>query len=651
MAKEEIAIPDRPSANCAEARLTEIAYQGEMNRWVAVFCTPIFIFFALLHYRLGDNLQSLLYALLSALYALLSANAITAVMVGYRIENLKNLIRLKYVTSFIAFGILGASLIIGVLNDSVYIFFPWIFIYPIGVMFFFGPRTGFLLAVVFCVAMTAAIAASVMPGLNDFQRNMFKFNAVLALLNMIVIGLISEKIRVRVQRSLVAAQNEAAMAENRQREANIELQREIDLRIRSENNLAQSEMRYRALFEESAASLWEEDWSKVKVFLDELPQEAADDLSGFFKDNPEFLQNCLTSVKVTAVNRATLKLYEADSPATLLSNFNQILPSGAIDYFSERIVSMYEKGCYSAETESRTLNGRSLQLLVGSTIPAGFEESWKRIFTSVYDVTERRILEEEKARMDQKLQYGRQIQAVATLAGGIAHQFNNALAVISGNLDLIRLSPRGDARNDHYIQSLQSAVDRMSRLTDQLLAYAQGGKYRPQPFSPNELIRETLGSGKIPLAASIQVALDLDPHIALSSGDITQIKMVLEAILSNAVESMNGNGRVFVSTGNISIDEKNPDGPKGLSAGKYAVIQVDDMGVGMDEQTCQRIFEPFFTTKYYGRGLGMAAAFGIVNNHEGLITVQSEPNKGTRITIYLPVLNHRCMSQNAMNAA
>jgi signal transduction histidine kinase len=642
MAKEDV--PLRPSEYRTEARNTEIVYHTKLNRWIAIFCTPLFIFFAIFHYGLGSSLQTFL-------FTLLAVNAILAVVIGSRIEDMKNRILHKHITSAIAFGILGISLLTGVFSDSMYIFLPWIFVHPIGGMLFFGPRVGFISALVFCSAMTGAIVMAEPPPMDDFNKTVLKLNAVFALLVIFCIAWMSERIRVRVQRYLVEAQNEAKVAEKRQRYANLELQGEIELRIRSEKNLTQSEVRYRALFEESAVSLLEEDWSQVKVFLDELPQEAADNLSGYFKADPKALQNCLSLIKVTAVNRATLKLYEAEDVSGLLDNLSKILPPGANDYFAERVITLYEKGRYSAETTARTLNGRTLHLLISSTIPAGFEESWQRIFTSVYDVTERMILEEEKKRLDQQMQYGRQIQAVATLAGGIAHQFNNALAIITGNLDLIRFNPKSETRNDHYIQSLQKAVDRMSRLTDQLLAYAQGGKYRPQLFSANDLVRDTLNSEKIAFPTSIQVALDLDPNVSMSSGDVTQIKMVIEAILSNAVESMNGNGKVFISTGNIFIDEENPAGSDNLRRGKYAFIRVDDMGMGMDEQTCQRIFEPFFTTKYFGRGLGMAAAFGIVKNHDGLITVQSEPGKGTRISIYLPVLDHHDIAKTTMNAA
>ena len=176
----------------------------------------------------------------------------------------------------------------------------------------------------------------------------------------------------------------------------------------------------------------------------------------------------------------------------------------------------------------------------------------------------------------------------------------------------------------------------MSMLTDQLLAYARGGKYQPKTFSVNDLIQALLASDRIAPDPSIAVSLALAPDICMASGDTTQIEMVVEAVLSNALESMNEEGQLTISTQNLHIDDAKTAQPENLAPGDYALIRVIDSGAGMDEQTRERIFEPFFTTKFFGRGLGMAAAYGIVQNHDGMITVDSAPEQGTCVTIYLP---------------
>jgi len=622
--------PIHLSAHTDDARLTEIEYHRKLNRWMALLGSPPFIFFALFHYHHGNLLQSFF-------FLLLSLNAIGAVLLGLRISELHRLVLLKRITSSLAFGLMAASFFCGMLAGDIYIFTPWIYCYPIAVMLFFGHKAGFICALLFSTVMVAILITLDLPLLSEWDQRMFRLNNSLALLFTLATALISERTRVRVQNQLVGAQNEALLAEKRQRQANMELQREIELRSQSEKELAQSELRYRALFEESAVSLWEEDWSRLKMYLDELPPEDADDLPGYFKAHPAVLDECINLMQVTAVNRSTLHLFETQNSATLMKNLSAILPVDRDDYFLNRIIGLYNNNRYSAEGVGCTLRGRHLSLLISSTVPAGFEESWQRVFTSVSDLTDRVAMEEERKRVAQQLQHGRQIQAIATLAGGIAHQFNNALAIILGNLDLLKLAKANDPQNDPYLSSLRTSTDRMCRLTDQLLAYARGGKYQPQPFSANNLIQDVMASERLALPPSITIRLQLDENVCLTNGDITQIKTVLEAVLSNAAESMNAGGEVTVSTSNQFFKEgAEPVGGVLPAPGEYAVISIQDTGVGMDEATCRRIFEPFFTTKFVGRGLGMAAAFGIIKNHDGMIMVQSEPKKGTRVLICLP---------------
>ncbi|MBI5895650.1 MAG: hypothetical protein HZB24_06485 [Desulfobacterales bacterium] len=145
-----------------------------------------------------------------------------------------------------------------------------------------------------------------------------------------------------------------------------------------------------------------------------------------------------------------------------------------------------------------------------------------------------------------------------------------------------------------------------------------------------------LKTSKLARNPAIQITTRFEEGLRLTGGDLTQIRSVLEAVLANAVEAMPNGGEVVIATHGQKLDEgpKGPDGP--LAPGRYAVITVADQGTGMDEETRQRIFEPFFSTKFVGRGLGMAAADGIVRNHDGLIEVKTALNQGTQVMIYLP---------------
>ncbi len=260
-----------------------------------------------------------------------------------------------------------------------------------------------------------------------------------------------------------------------------------------------------------------------------------------------------------------------------------------------------------------------------------------KVYGAVRDITKRKIAEKEKEKLQSQLYQTRKFEAIGTLAGGIAHQFNNALYAITGNIDLLEGTFPGNGKIAAYAEGMKASAHRMARLTAKLLAYARGGKYKVKTVLFCDFVKEAM-----PLVTpALDCALDLK---TASTGDMlsvnvdpTQMQMVLSVVLTNASEAMAGRSwPINVACRHVAITDENiKDFPK-RKPGNYACLTIADSGRGMDEDTRKRIFEPFFTTKFEGRGLGMAAAYGIVRNHDGWISVDSEPDKGTVVKIYLP---------------
>ena len=189
------------------------------------------------------------------------------------------------------------------------------------------------------------------------------------------------------------------------------------------------------------------------------------------------------------------------------------------------------------------------------------------------------------------------------------------------------------------IEYVQPAIDRMTNLTSQLLAYAQGGKYYLQQISMTDIVRDTLPTIQHRLAPSLRIDLDLLADTWVIDADLLQMQMVLAAVLTNASEALEGEGHIRISTRNVNIDDLASRRYPELSPGSYVALEIEDNGKGMNEKTRQRLFEPFYTTKFQGRGLGMAAVFGIIKNHGGWIKVDSEPGQGASVTVFLPAVD------------
>ena len=247
------------------------------------------------------------------------------------------------------------------------------------------------------------------------------------------------------------------------------------------------------------------------------------------------------------------------------------------------------------------------------------------------DITERRQMEEELLKV-------KKLESLGVLAGGIAHQFNNALSVITGHAELLEMDYPQDEQILDSAETMKQSAHRMAHLTSQLLAYAGGGKYSPRPISLSEFVANTLPVISRDLDPAVRVETDLSPDLLNVKVDRTQMEMVLSALMANANEAMETPGRIRISTGNMAVDRGFIKDHPGLRPGSYVCLSIEDDGKGMDKETKDRIFDPFFTTHFIGRGLGMPAAYGIIKNHDGTITVASEPGKGTTVTLYLPAL-------------
>jgi PAS domain S-box-containing protein len=289
-----------------------------------------------------------------------------------------------------------------------------------------------------------------------------------------------------------------------------------------------------------------------------------------------------------------------------------------------------------SELFERDRSGTAYLEIVVTPMEGGTDRSSSGYLVQIQDITRRKLAEEEK----KELQVQR-MESIFTLAGGIAHDFNNALSGITGNIELLKMDLPNTAGIDGYVEAMSNATQRMVHLTEQLLAYARGGKYWPTKISLSKFVEETLPMIQHKIPSAICVRTNLAGDVSSVEADRTQMHMVLSAVVTNAAEAIEGQGQIIIRTSNKEIDEGIAKYNPGLKPGRYSCLTVQDDGKGMDAETKRKIFEPFFTRKFHGRGLGMAAVYGIVKNHGGWISVDSQLGKGTVVRIYLPAVEDK----------
>jgi PAS domain S-box-containing protein len=253
------------------------------------------------------------------------------------------------------------------------------------------------------------------------------------------------------------------------------------------------------------------------------------------------------------------------------------------------------------------------------------------------DITERKRAEEQALALQQQLHHSQKLEAIGQLASGIAHDLNNALSAVVGHLQLIQM----EAQHAGIQQSVSIALtgcERASSLINQLLGFARHGRGDIKPVNLPNLTRETLSFLERVVGPDISIMLTGAETPLMVLADAAQMQQALTNLIINACQAMPNGGKLSISFKKQFCHQGSLKNRLAV-AGEYAVIQVKDTGIGMSKATLEKIFEPFFTTKgeSNGTGLGLFTVFGMVQHLHGWLEVESELNKGTEFSIYLPI--------------
>lgn len=532
----------------------------------------------------------------------------------------------------------------------------------------------------------------------------------------------------------------------------------ISKRKMMEQELRASQEKYRSLFEDSPVSLWEEDFSQVKNYFDQLALSGVEDLPQHIGAHPEVALECAKKIQIVDVNRATVELFRARTKEELIGGLDKVLaPGSEVEIQKELMALARKQTVFETEVLNRTLDGENRIVRLRLSVAPGFEKSLAKVLVSMLDVTAqiravealreselryKKILETspypvaifdrgdqvsyinpafmrvfgwsyddlpnqltdyvpkelysqfrdlfdcmvrgesvlggeirlfnkagelldinvsfaswrnregfpvsrvvilqditDQKKLEAQLRQAQKMEAIGTLAGGLAHDFNNILQGISGYINLIMLRNKLDSTDSEYLRTVDRTIRRSTGMIRQLLTISRDEESDLKPLDFNKEIQETcnLLARTIPRTIKIETRLSAEPLII--KADSIQLEQVILNLGTNARDAMPHGGELVFETRRMELDEEFCQTRPGLKPGSYALFNTSDSGTGMKPEIIERIFEPFFTTKdsAQGTGLGLAMVYSIIKNHKGHISCYSEPGQGTTFSVYLPL--------------
>jgi signal transduction histidine kinase len=415
---------------------------------------------------------------------------------------------------------------------------------------------------------------------------------------------------------------------------NEELRKEIIERERADAELRESERRYRYIFQSTGVSIWEEDFSQVKIAIDDLKAKGVHDFRQYLATHPEFVQQAISMVKIIDVNAATVKLFEAQSKDELLVSLHKIFLPEAEEVFAGELIAIAEgQTNFESETVLQTLKGDKLAVLFTVTFPRQ-PAKLNSVLVSIMDITERKQTEEELRKAQVELAHVTRVMTMGELAASIAHEVNQPLAAIVTNANACLRWLAGESPNlDEARQTARRIIRDGNRAGDvigRIRTLLKKTGTEKELLDMNQVIREVvaLAEGEVRrngVALRTELAGDLPPILA----DRVGLEQVVLNLIMNAIEAMSAIGdrprELVIRTQSGEVDQVR--------------VTVQDSGIGLDPQCMGRIFDAFYTTKSQGMGMGLAISRSIIAAHGGRLW--AVPNDGTGATFQFTLLKYR----------
>lgn len=367
-------------------------------------------------------------------------------------------------------------------------------------------------------------------------------------------------------------------------------------------------------------------------------REMADRLDGFFEHSPLILAEVSLDYRYEVVNSRFCELLGRPRSEVRGRTLEELLPPAMVPDFKARIDEVVATR-QTTVVEDLVDIGDEQAIFSTWLFPLFDQQDRVRSVGSIgQDITQQRRHERERVELTEQLRQSQKLDAIGRLAGGVAHDFNNMLSVILGYTDMVMESLGEEHPAYEDLQAVESAAERSTNLTRQLLAFARQQTIAPEVVDLNREIPRMLRMLERLVGENVEILWRPDDDLWPVLIDPSQIDQILANLAVNARDAIDDVGRLVIETANQTFDEQSDAIQHPFRPGDFVVLRVSDTGSGMTAEIREKIFEPFFTTKTASRGtgLGLATVYGIVQQNEGFIQVHSEAGRGTEFAIYLP---------------
>lgn len=340
---------------------------------------------------------------------------------------------------------------------------------------------------------------------------------------------------------------------------------------------------------------------------------------------------CDLKYQIIYWNKGAENIYGYTVSEALGKSIDDVIPAAEGSQAELVQMAMGEKDEWKSEIHQTTQTSRPIIVVSRWTLVRNEKQQPDYYLVTNTDVTEQRRSEDHLLR-------AQRMESIGTLAGGIAHDFNNILSPIMMSVEMLKLETQ-DTETLRWLDMIRENAERGADLVKQVLTFARGMSGDRVSVQLKHIIKDLISVLSETLPKSIQLIFNVPTDLWVISADPTQIHQVLMNLCLNARDAMPSGGTLRITAENVVIDENYARMDLDADPGHYVLVTIEDTGVGMSRDVAARIFDPFFTTKDIGKGtgLGLSTSLMIVKGHNGFINVYSEPQKGARFSVYLPV--------------